>query len=422
MKKISLDFALLGSLLLYYRQEKGISRKDLLKLSNGYFSYATIRRIENGGYASFDNYLKEIELLDLKFSNSDNDYIELNSLIEETYSIINSGKCLSEYILLNKRIRKFVNTHINELYIVELAKLCIDVIEMYLSCKKTDEKIIKISEACFVKSSDIKVKELSSFLLFMYSINYLRSDSNYNNYINYYNNISNKQILLLNAPFYDFNTMCVLDVFKKYNSLYENNPTNNPLDTYIFNFIKAYCYSYVENFTEAKKCIDEITKIKDITSIVPGGSLMHFYKTKGYIQYKLANYKDGFDSLKKVYELSERSLEISYAFLFKSAELTNNTEFILKVLKDDKTNSKIVETIFEYYKNKYINDFNDVQLSEFIIKNFSKNICNSKVCCRFFLDELFELVDDTKQYKQYYKFLLSLKQQYVLKNNDFIFD
>ena len=228
--------------------------------------------------------------------------------------------------------------------------------------------------------------------------------------------------MLLNTPFYDFNTIGVINTFQKYCSCSFDIKDANPINTYMFNFIKAYSYGYVEDFSSAEKCINEIEKINDINLIIPKGSLMHFYKTKGYIQYNLSKYKESFESLKHVHELNERSLEIAYMFLFKSAELSGNIDFIIKALKNEKTSSKIVYSIHEYYRNKHINNAKEIELSKYIVENFSTKRCNSKICCRFFLDELFQLTEKTRQYKLYFKYLLSLKECYIKKKEEFIFD
>ncbi len=92
MRKPAIDYKILGSLLEQYRKEKGISRNNLVKLSNEHFSYATLRRIEEGKYVSLNNYIKVSKLLGFELSNNNDDYAQLKLLIEETYEIINSGK------------------------------------------------------------------------------------------------------------------------------------------------------------------------------------------------------------------------------------------------------------------------------------------------------------------------------------------
>lgn len=421
MKKLPIDYSIFGSLIEYYRNEEGLTRKDFVKLSSNHFSYTTLRRMEKGEYASFDNYLRAAEILNLKISSSLNAYTELNSLIEETYSIINSGKQLTEYILLKNKINKFAKKYFNYFYIYDISKLCISSLEMYLSYKKPNKKIIDISEKCFVNGTCFKINDISYILLFMYAIYYLRGSKNFDKYIKYYKMINNERITLLNNFFYDFSASDILSTYTKH-CINKQLSNDSPIDLFIYNFANAYTNAYVKNYYEAKEYIDSALSIRDIQLIIPKGLMMHAYITKGYIEYNLKKYKQSYDCFLKVYETNSIALEIGFIFLFKTAELTNNTKTIYKIIRAEEENSMMITNIFNYYKNKYINGCNEKELSKYIVDNFSLEKCKSKILAHFFLNELFIMTKTTKQYKIYYDFAELNYKQFLSLNKDVFID
>ncbi len=421
MKKPAIDYKILGSLLEQYRKEKGISRNNLVKLSNEYFSYATLRRIEEGEYASLNNYIKVSKLLGFELSNDNDDYVQLKLLIEETYEIINSGKYLSEYVLLKNKIRNFEKRYHNYIYISDISNLCICSLEMYLSYKKPSEEIIKVSEHCYTNGKNKKIKNLAYVLLFMYAIYYLRGNIFFDKYIKYYKMIDDKRLLILNSFFYDFNINDILSTYSNYCAIdrYDN---ESIINSFIFNFANAYTNAYVQNYHKALQYIELALSIKDIQLVIPKGLIMHAYISKGYIEYNLRQYKESYNCFLKVYETNSTALEIAYVFLFKTAELTNNFKTINKILKNKHQSSATIKDIFNYYQNKHINKLSEKELAKYIVDNFSIEKCKSKILSQFFLNELFTITKTTKLYKLYFDFVELNNSQTISINKDLLID
>lgn len=424
MEMLHCNYKVLGNLIRYYREEKKITRNELISYSNNKFSLSTLRRIENGDLVSFTIFQEIAKSLNLNVSLNMDDYILAEDYIKKTYNLINSGKPINEYYVLLNELKEFRDINLDKLYLRELVTICVEVLNMYLYCEISDVEIIKVIESSTIDSYSI-LNELSYYLLNLYGIYCTRGTTSSKKYLYYGNKLVNSKLYFLDIIFFKSAFLNRYDLHAQSKEYF--NSLDFIKNQYMIDFKKCFIDGNIEialkEYDEAKKHFLKAIQISEEIKCIAPRFTLHAREGLGILYVLLNDYQKAYDTFKYIYENNNRILELSYLLFFYSAEKTNNLVYIKKVIEENRENIKkhneIVKNIFEYYYLKITS--NDIKLlQDFIIENFSISNCKSKNCYLFFKQELSILIDETKAYRKYYEFIKENDFNYQLNSIDFI--
>lgn len=406
--KNSIDKFFIGSLFRFYREENKVSRTSLIK-SNKTISLSTIRRIEEGKYSSFSMYETLSKELGLKISNNHKLYLEMNSYIEQTYKIINSGNFIDKYVLLRNQISNFYKANKKYLYLSELSRICIATLNMYLTCAIDDLEIIDICKNIvdYVDSNSC-LHTLICYLLYLYGRYYSKGNNRDGSYFEYSKFLINKQIFALEDITYNSLILSKFDFLRKYDSYMTSSIKKN--DNYLLKRKKLILNSYhcflSNDFKGAVVLLNNLINDQDIKKRIPNRAHLNHVKDLAYAYLKMQDYENSLKCFLIIIDFNPNIIGVAYANIFMMCDNLNKKDLI-KTLLDSPPNlsSSTVDNIFKYFKLKINNNVSYKELEEFIIKNFGLKSCNSLQCYGTFKNEMSLLVDKSHNYKSFYRYL-----------------
>lgn len=133
------------------------------------------------------------------------------------------------------------------------------------------------------------------------------------------------------------------------------------------------------------------------------------YKNIGVTAYKLEVYDIAEDFLLKYIKIDSREILPYCIILFDIYEKAGNIESIIKILKQAKPDNSKYGTFFQYFEMKYLNAYNDIELTEFILKNVIKEFTSyDKIFISIFYSQIFGLTANTYKHKDFKLFISQL--------------
>lgn len=142
---------------------------------------------------------------------------------------------------------------------------------------------------------------------------------------------------------------------------------------------------------------------------IPSIKKVQTYKNIGVTAYKLQNYDIAEDFILKFINSDNREVLPYIVLLLDIYEKSNNKENILKILNLFKPDQSKYGTFFLYYQLKYLNAYNDVELTEFILTYVIKLLTSfDKIFISIFYAQIEELTKKTNRHKDFKIFISKL--------------
>lgn len=412
MENIHIDYLLLGSLFKFYRENKNISRKSLITIlkNNNHSnscSYITLRRIEEGTPSLTTRFYTEIaDALGFSLNLDPLIYCDLENHINSLCKIINNDMPIS--VLINKReeVFLFYECHKRDIYLSQLSRLMIMVLDMYLTDQINDFELIPVIDAS-INSMNSDLKLLASFALYTFSLRYYWKTTETKDYMHLGKDLLGKRLFVLHEIYYDLFTLNTFDLYKKYKKLNDSFNTNNQ-KIYLFSILSGLACSELNlnNYVEAHQHLGEALKIDDISMLLPQHVFLNTLKRFGIINYQMKNYTECFKYLSNIYKTDKYLLDMNYILLFKSAEFTDKVSEV-KELIDKETecfDNTQVKAAFLYFGAKFNQVTPPSVLENMICKRLKDSLFDSGIYTSIFKKELMDLVSQTKHYKALYDF------------------
>ncbi len=416
-----INYKILGILFLELRKENGLTRQEAVKkinneLKDKVFSLSTLQRIESGiPIKNNKKYCALSKIYGVSYERLRMPYVMVNSYVKEVANSINLVT-IEEYELLKKKIEHFYNLHKKSIYISEISKLCITVINAYLY----NEKPINRKISHLLDNSDIldgETKILVDYLLYRCSFVY-RNYSGFKEKFSKGECLKDKNIFYLCILCYDAKNLNKLQMYKKYNNLLADNK-NHDKPVYIFALLVSLSYvemllgDYVESYKHLKKAMN----IKMIEKYLPKIYLNLTLSFFGFLAYKNDNYKEASIYFLKLRKIDKEALGENYITLFDLLLKEGKKEEVIKIINEDEQSvtNNLVLKVFEYYKERTGSNR---------LEKLEKIICESIIRSKFsldihfdiFMNELKNIVSKTKHYKLYFLYndVDNIEENYIL--------
>lgn len=406
---------ILGTIFYYYRSTKKLSRYEISLLSkekNSYLSHSTIKRIEAAKLENNDSSLcKYAHALSLRYEKSEKPYKILRQYICDIVNLVKKETTLKDLENIHKKLYKFNNVYKKCIYLNEISKLLLSVLEDYLYNKKISLDEQRMYEFVVNNVPD----EDDEIIIFMYYLlykSYLFERGNTQDNVSKIKEIVLKanfnKILYLDRIRFDKKDANIVDLYNKYNDIYitckkDNNRIIARLVTSLFNI--SCCDILLKNYNGAKKHLEEIFEIEFLDRYIPKYVIYNAYNLLGYVYFNENNYEQAYTYFNKSRKQGGNSISFNYLLLFISAEKTNKNMDAKKIIKEGLEEVKLpaIRNILIYYKLKYSHQDKKI-LEEHIVKYLNKQELVFGLHCDLIYKELLNLVKETKHYKYLYNY------------------
>ena len=398
MKNEKINYALLGGLIYYYRNNLRLTRdafaRKLSDISNTKVTSKTIQRIENGEYSRIKDIYKNIyKVLSFNYAKENEDiYDQISSLSNNIYSTLNNTSLLNNAYELLQETHDLYNSYRNFFYIDTILRLLDYVLSYYLYGSLEDKKEIDVIYANYSLFDD-KQKILCSYLFFVYAKHNKRINDR--DLLTFGKNMVNKKIFLFEELHYYTRINNKYDLLPLYKNKFSK--TNDPVEKFAYLSNMAYIELNYYGLDDAIKHLEEALSINNIKNIIPERNYCLTYVRLGIINYQKKNYQKCFDYLYSIATDYPRVLNFNFILLCISAEKTNQTDKVLPILKAHQNTNILINDIIDYFIAKYENE-DPVILEDMIITKLNPNTLSSGIYIDIFKNELFETVKKTKHY------------------------
>lgn len=407
---------ILRLLFLYYRTNQKLSRKDaslLSKNKNVYLSESTIKRIETQNVKNNNSTLsKYANTLSLYFEKDDFPYNKLNSYKESIKESINNGSSLRDIETIHKELLNFQNLYKNYIYIGEISRILLSILEDFLLNKRINLKDQKMYEF-ITNSTNEKDDEIVVFMYYLLYKAYLfeRGDNETNiaKIEDITSKINFKKIFYLDQTRFEEKNKNLISLYNKYREVYvttRSNKNNNVsfIVTSLFNL--AYCEILLNDYIEAEKHLIELLKIDSLDKFVPMYIIYDTHNFLGFIYFNLKQYNKAFDCFDIARKQDGNSIGFNFLLMFISLEKINKVNYSKVIIEEEARKVKLpaIKHLLEYYQLKY-NCKDKKILEDYIVKYLNKKEVTFQFYSSLIYEELFNLVKETKHYKYLYDYL-----------------
>ena len=410
------DNKVIGSLFYFYRKMKKISRKEISLISkekNIFLSESTIKRIEieniNNNDVSLRKYTK---LLSLYYEKDEYPYNKLDSYKTRTLKLINSGPKLKELEVLCEELNGFHAYYKKYIFLEEISKLLINLLEDYLFNKKINSDEQRLYEFITKCNDDDDENEIIASMHYLLYRSYLFERGNSNENLHKIKeilaNINFNNFLHYKQAKFEINDNNLLSLYNKYNVLYRETKIkeSNIFDIAISLSNLVYCEIALKEYELAKRHIEEILNMDSNEEYIPMYAIYGLYNTLGYIYFNLKQYKKAFKSFDFSRKQGGNSINFNFLLMLISAEKIDATNYSKNIIEEELNEVKlpVVKNILIYFKLKYeCEDKKDSE--EFIVKHLNKKELLFEIYNDLIFNELYQLVKETKHYKYLYDYL-----------------
>ena len=406
---------IIGTIFRYYRSSKKLSRFEaslLSKKKNIYLSESTIKRIENKNLKNNSSTLNKYAQVFSKYYDKNKKlYIELNLYKTKIINFVKKNETLKNLEIIYKELLKFNSYHNKAIYLSEISRLLISVLEDYLYNKKISFDEQRIYE--FIVDNVDDDDELIVFMYYLLYKSYLFERGKTED------NLSKIKAIILKANFnkifyleqvrFDLKDTNIVDLYIKYKNVYisckEYDRSNIArLVTSLFNI--AYCDIALNNFLDAENHLKEIFDIKFLNEYIPKYAIYSAYNLLGFVYFNLRKYEQAYLCFNNSRKQGGNSISFNFLLMFMSLEKINKVSIIKRITKEelDEVKLPVIKNIIIYYNLKCKN-VEKKTLEEHIVKYLNKKELIFEPYSELMYEELFGLVKETKHYKYLYDFL-----------------
>ncbi len=407
------ELKLIGKILKHYRKEKKYTRDDIFRLSKiqgKELSLSTIKRVENFE-TSANNYNIDAyaHIFNMHYNDDRFLYNKLDLYLSSMLNSIKNGVKLCELKQLHQKIIDFNAKNANYIYLSEISSLMISILDIYLYNKfDFDQKRINLLNSLLDDIDDKKIKIFAYYYLYKTKATFKIGNTQENlDYIDKYTKFNFGDVFHFERIAFFFKDN-LLDFYNHNKNIYDKEKSNKQTNKiYLYSVILdlSFCELNLENYVDAKNHIIQALNIENINEYIPQNIYLDTKKRLGIINYCLEQYKDAYANLLEVRENDKTLLALNYSLLFKSAEMVDKTDIILKIIDEDNDiKLATTKTIFGYYKMKYQNETLEKQ-EKYICTHLNKNDLCSAIYFHLFILELKKLVEQTKHYQLYYTYV-----------------
>lgn len=400
MKNEKINYALLGGLIYYYRNNLHLTRdafaRKLSDISKTKITSKTIQRIENGEYSKLNNIYEMIAKgLNFDFADESNEvYTIVSSLNDKIYKSLNDTKHINDSYTILKEVHELYTKYNHFLYLSEILKLDAFALEYYLYGKLDNIDVIDIFKNIHPLFHDKTLSLLCNYSLFV-AAKYQMVGLSYKDYNTYAKNLINEKIFLFEEIHY------YTEIEQNYNLLniykHKFSKTNDPVEKFAYLSNMAYIELNYYGLDDAIKHLEEALSIDNIKKIIPERNYYLTYVRLGIINYQKKDYQKCFNYLYSIAINYPRVLNFNFILLCISAEKTNQTDNVLPILKVHQNTNNLINDIIDYFIAKYENE-DPAILEDMIITKLNPNALSSGIYIDIFKNELFETVKKTKHY------------------------
>ncbi len=396
----------LGFLISQNRKSKNLTRKNIVEISKikGFnLSESTIRRIEAGDSSVKDDFwIKYAEILNIKLTYNEDAFEELLLCRDQVFSFLNSFNKLSNLSFLKNKINLLHKKYCDCLYITTMLDLYSSIIELYCNGQITNHYLLPIMK----KSLNLfngKDLILISYYIYEYIIRKRTKDDTL---------FLCGQILYdykmfdLDRIFYDLyinkSKISVLNLYPKYEKLL--NSKLNSIDDFFSAFSLAIIAMVAKDYDKAIIFANKALDIEDICTYIPNWRLLYLKQIEAIALYNQNRYIDCIASINKILNTDDSMLNYTYLLVYKSLEKLNDKKSLsLIYTKGINSNNKFIKATSLYCKEKHTGA-NPEYLEEILMSQILNDLYIPAFYSSIIEDELKMLVEQTKKYKNYYKY------------------
>lgn len=400
------ELSIIGYLIRYYRKKSKLSMEQFILHNNKQIcSKRTLIKIEHGEILSYEYYEAFCEKLNMSLSIFPSNTPLFNRIRSDVIeSLITMSKNKMKELLLEIQVL-LKKKHM--IYFSELLFLYQDILNYHLYDQYPEDEKVNLYNYLLEIVEILDRKLILYFYYLISNIQPLSIDKE---------SIAKQCKQFEEDPlFFSYklsNIMNHYPLFSAYHQLSEIKE-NHLLNTYqilSINQMMSFCLMNANENTLAFQLMTN--QIQNISfDNYPNSFVSKYLVRFSIIAYRAKKYDKAIELLLYVMKIKPNAINYNYFILFHLLEITNQNEVLKQILfrsNQFSIQNAIVHKIFTYYRMKHSISSKKEELAmleNYIIQNFSKLSKNSELYKDILLEELFDMIPITKDYKALYLFL-----------------
>ena len=402
MKNELINYVFLGKLIKHFRHQRKLKQNECCESIT---SVRTLYNIESGRYCSIEGVYGDLAVkLGFSFSESDFQIDSLDKYSRMIVEYFKQDRTVKEFSELCNRIAKAKRRAEGKLYIYELLDLYESYLNWFLHGDLSNRNLYYLikKHVDYLSGNDRTIA--MSFLL-----NYSLGFNKDTDYILYLTDVYKHSDIYAN-PYDIFRVEMSNDlagVEHRYEAILKSRTEDPEWKKFSYRYCVYSVLAYASNNRYDQRgsleYLEEIKNDAETYSKLPKHMYLQIVKRMGIRNFVLEDYEECCSLMSQVCEEDKSLLEMNYLLLFKSLELVDRTDEIIRIiasLRNDSLNLPMARNVIRYYKLKYLQRSSASELEKFLIEKLYYRMFENNT---FFRDVLFnemqQLVKETHNYK-----------------------